>query len=119
MVGGKALGLVQRLARDRGDIGPASAPHDIPGEFIQPVGGRPFQQRVDLFLRGAGGIDRQIAHLVVGQNDLGPQPGRVERDRRLAQDRQFAGKIGRIERDLAHQSPAGARAMQQANTLEG
>ena len=63
MLGGKAFSLVQRLARDGGDVGTAAALHEIPRQIVDAVGRGPFQRGADLVRGGAGGVEREITDL--------------------------------------------------------
>ena len=117
--GGKSLGLGQGFAGDGGDIGAPAAPDIIIGQIVNRIGGGPHQGAAHVIFGSTGGVQRQIADLVVRDQHLGAHSLAVQRQPGLAQDRKLAGQIRGVQRHLAHQTPAGADAMQQHDAVYG
>ena len=110
MLGRKAFGLVQRLARHHGHTHVAVDEFPVKDQILNRIGRPAFQRRADLGhaagLIRAGRIDGGHQQLLIRQDQLGRQPARAETQRCRPKIRQRFGQVRRIEGDTTNHKPA-------------
>ena len=82
VLGREGLGLVQRLARDGGDMGPGAVRDVVDDEVVNGIRRRPVERGPSGVEVRPGIVEGQGADLLLRQEEHGPPPGKAEREAR-------------------------------------